>query len=373
MRITDVRVLVVSAPGAWTFVEIETDEGITGVGEGSNVAGTGSLVVADTIRRAAPLLVGEDPTHLDALWHKVYRYHTYLGSRGAPSAAVSAIDVALWDIKAKSAGRPLWDLLGGKHRPGLGLYAGIGMGSPAEELVSNAKAAIEAGFKAVKMDPFSEFGNLGYRSGVLSRRGLREGIERLAAVREAVGPDIEVLIDAHGMYSVPSAIAAANAMEPYDITWMEEPVPPEGVSALRTVRRNTGVPLCVGERLYTRWDFAPILEQGLADYIMPDANWTGGISEMRRIASLAEVYHVPVSPHGANGPLQLVAGATAMITVPNFYRCETGLSSLAGFDEALSHPLDVRDGELFLPDRPGHGFELDRDFVERHRHPEWEG
>ncbi len=383
MRITDVRVHVCkvdvedltrghSASYDWTFVQIDTDEGIAGIGEGSNIAGNGSLVVADTIRRAAHLLIGEDPTHIDRLWHKVYRYFTYVGSRGAPSAAVSAIDVALWDIKGKVAGLPVWNLLGGKHRPTVKLYGNVWYRShhTPEQASEAAKAAVAEGYDALKFDPFPGAG-LSYSDGLIPRKDLREGVEKVAAVRDAVGPDVEILLDLHAKYCVPAAIAVAKAVEPYDVTWIEEPVPPESISALRTVRENTDVPICVGERGYTRWDFAPLLEQGLVDYIMPDPNWTGGITELRKIAALAEVYNVPVSPHDVNGPLQVVAGATTMITVPNFYRQEFSIANLGIYNEALSHALDIRDGELYLPDRPGIGFELDEGFMANYAHPDW--
>jgi len=385
VKITDVRVRSLMTSNRskwgdvhtdWTFVQIETDEGIAGLGEGSNIAGNGSLIVGDVLMRAKHLLIGQDPVHIDRIWHRIYRYYTYLGSRGAVSAAISAVDTALWDIKGKAVGRPVWDLLGGKHRESVPLYANewFEADHTPEEAAVVAKKVVAQGFGAIKFDPFTEGGTNEqnpYTTGIISRRGQAEGIDRIAAVREAVGPDIEILIDLLARYNVPCAIRVARAMEPYDVDWMEEPVPPESLAALRTVRENTNVPISVGERCFTRWDFREILEQGLADYIMPDPNWTGGLTELRKIAAVAEMYNVPMSCHDVNGPMQVVQGATAMIGVPNFYRNEFSVNNIEEYNAALNHPLDIREGSLYLPDRPGHGYELDDEYAATHKHPDW--
>ena len=160
-----------------------------------------------------------------------------------------------------------------------------------------------------------------------------------------------------------TAVRLARRLEPYKIAWFEEPVPPESLAALRSVREQVSVPICVGERLYTRFDFAPILEGRLADYLMPDVVWTGGISELLRIATLAEIYHIPITPHNAMGPIQVIAGAHAMLTIPNFYRLEHSLQSLPLYRACLDQPLDFAGDFLRLPDRPGLGFDLNPDFL----------
>ena len=154
---------------------------------------------------------------------------------------------------------------------------------------------------------------------------------------------------------MPTAVRLARRLEPYRIGWFEEPTPPESLDALRAVREQVSVPICVGERLYTRWDFLPVLEERLADYIMPDVVWTGGISEMMRIATLAEAYHVPVTPHNAMGPLQVVAGAHAMLAVPNFYRLEHNMANVPWYNRCLDRPLDFRGDRLHLSERPRPG------------------
>ena len=253
------------------------------------------------------------------------------------------------------------------------LYTHVVPDSP-EAAADHAKALVADGYVAMKTDPFwpeMEQHHRRYTSGAISAAGASKGIETVAAIRDAVGPEVEVLIDAHGNFNVPTAIDLANRLEPFHITWFEEPVQPDSNDALRQVRESVGVPICVGERLYTRWDFAPVLTEGLADYIMPDILWTGGITELRKIAILAEPFYVPVSPHDANGPINILAGAHTMMTVPNFYRLEYSTALGALYDDVITTPLDIRDGHLHLSDRPGLGVELNLDYIEAHPDPDW--
>jgi galactonate dehydratase len=210
-----------------------------------------------------------------------------------------------------------------------------------------------------------------YTQGVISAAGAANGADNIAAIREAVGPDVEVLIDCHGNFNVPTAINLARRLEPYDIGWYEEPVQPDSLDALRQVKASVNVPICVGERLYTRFDFLPVLKEGLAEYIMPDILWTGGISELRKIANLAETFYIPISPHDANGPINILAGAHTMMTVPNIYRLEFGRGNLDFYNAAVSPALDVRDGWLYLSDRPGLGVDLNVEYLEAHPDPDW--
>jgi len=195
-------------------------------------------------------------------------------------------------------------------------------------------------------------------SGQLPPAQEQRGVDIIAAVRAAVGPHTEILIDAHGRFDVPTAIRLSRRLEPYDIGWFEEPVPAESLAALRQVRDATSIPICVGERLYTRYDFAPVLEARAADYLMPDVTWTGGISELKKIATLAEAYYVPISPHDAGGPVNILAGGHVMLTVPNAHKLETCRATLQSYDAFIDTPLDIRDGHLHLPGRPGLGIDM---------------
>jgi galactonate dehydratase len=390
MKITDLKVYVVDpltarADGAgsaavgraegwetaWTFVQLDTDEGITGFGEASNFPGNGSLIVGDALRRIREFVVGEDPREITRLWHKLFRKAAYLGPRGLPTAVVSGVDIALWDLRGKALGCPVYELLGGKVRERVPLYANgwfAGCESP-DDYVAAARQVVAAGHSAIKLDPFLEMRpfHTGYLAGQISPAGEEQGVSIVAALREALGPAVEILIDAHGHYNVPTAVRLAKRLEPYRIGWFEEPVPPESVTALRAVREQVSLPICVGERLYTRWDFLPVLEQRLADYLMPDVVWTGGISELLRIATLAETYHVPISPHNAMGPLQILAGAHVGMTAPNFYRLEHSVWAIPDYQACLREPIQFNGGFVELTDRPGLGCDLDLEFL--HAHP----
>ena len=181
--------------------------------------------------------------------------------------------------------------------------------------------------------------------------------------------DIEILIDAHGKFNVPTAIDLANRLSAYDIHWFEEPVPVESYHALQQVRDSTNVRISVGERLHTRFEFIPVFEKNLADYVMPDVTWTGGISELKKISTMAEAYYIPVSPHDASGPINIMAGAQVSMTIPNFYKLETIRYDLSGYNCLMDRPLDIRDGNLYLPDEPGLGLNLDEEFLIKHTVP----
>jgi galactonate dehydratase len=391
MKITDVRAYVVNpslgglsrqagdlAEWQWTFVVVDTDEGISGWGESSNVPRNTSLLTGAGVRAVREALVGEDPSDIERLWHKLYRRYTYLGARGFPTTVLSGVDIALWDIKGKALGKPVFDLLGGKFRDVIRLYANgwfVDCRTPAQYAAA-ARRTVRSGHDALKLDPFLEmvpFHTM-YQTGQISPAGEQLGYDIVSAIREAAGPQVEVLIDAHGHYNVPTAIRLGNNLwEQSKIAWFEEPVPPESYDALRQVREHCSAPICVGERLFTRYDFLPLFQQHLTDFIMPDVTWTGGISELKKISTLAEAYHVPVSPHNAQGPGQILAGAHTMMSTPNFYRLEHAVAFIPSYNRYLEKPLQFKDNYLKLWDRPGLGVDLDMDAVMADLHPAWKG
>ena len=352
------------------FVEVDTDEGLIGWGEITTYPGpTANLAVASMVREIGKGLIGRDPSHIETLWQETLRSLTYVGIRGAASAVVSAIDIALWDIRGKVLDQPIYMLLGGPVRDRIGLYCHPPQPEDPVTAATDAKAIVESGHRAFKFDPFMHAipeGNAAYMDGQISIKGAEEATEITAAIREAVGPSIELLIDAHGKYNVPTAIDLARRLEPYDIFWFEEPCPPESYHALKQVREKINLKISVGERLYTRFEFIPIFEDNLADYIMPDVTWTGGISELKKISTLAESYYIPVSPHDASGPINVIAGAQVMMTVPNFYKLETSKYDLSDYNPFIDYPLDIINGDLYLSDRPGLGINLDREYMSAH-------
>jgi galactonate dehydratase len=385
MKITDVKAYVVSPhedyglqdDWYWTFVQVDTDEGVSGYGEASNIPRGGSILTAHTVKALREALVGEDPADIERLWHKMYRRYTYLGGRGLPTTALSGIDIALWDIKGKALGRPVYDLLGGKVHDDVRLYDHFppGVRTPEDHARAIREVTIARGHDAVKLDPFHDMMpyHTAYVTGQPTAETEHYGYEIVRAIREEVGPRFEILIDAHGHYNVPTAIRLANNLfDQSAIEWFEEPLPPESFEGLRQVRQHTRARICVGERLFTRYDFVPVFKDGLADYIMPDVVWTGGISELKKIATMAEAYYIPISPHNAQGSFQIVAGAHVMMTVPNFYRLEHGSSAIPDYNRFLTEPLNFHDGVLTLPDRPGLGYDLNMDEVMPRLAPGWE-
>jgi galactonate dehydratase len=375
MKITDVLTHVVMVhPGLeWVLVELETDEGLTGLGECSDYGSAAHLVAG--IEAIKPMIVGMDARHIEDLWQRLFHRYSDLNGRGYISHLISAIDIALWDLKGKALGVPIYQLLGGRVRESVPLYTHIPDRSTNRSPARAAEAALAvkaAGFAALKTDPFaSQWPNGGPRGGDLVERlppaEIARAAEYLQAVRDAVGPDYELLVDAHARFDVASAIRAARALEPIKPVWFEEPIPVESLNALRQVRENTRVPLCVGERHFTRWDYVDLFRERLVDFVMPDIAWTGGISELRRIASQAEAYFLRISPHDALGPVMFMAAVQVDLTLPNLYRQECVHEFFADYARIITPGLDWHDGAIWPSERPGLGIELDRAGVDKYR------
>lgn len=375
MKITGVKPWLVKSDasywGEFLFVEVTTDEGVSGWGEITTTTKVANRALCALLRQLGTALAGQDPSHIERIWHKVFRSFTYMGSRGAAVECVSAIDIALWDIRGKVLDKPIYELLGGPVRDDVALYTHPDQANftSKEGVIAEIRAIVDSGHTALKFDPFPYQGDReqrdGYLDGAMSRRDEREAAELTALIRETAGSDIEILIDAHGRFDVPTAIRLCRSLEEAgQIDWFEEPVPPESFNALQQVREKVNAPIAWGERGHTRWDFVPILENKLADYIMPDVTWTGGISELKKIATMCEAYYIPVSPHDAAGPINVVAGAHVMMTVPNFYKLETSRWDLSRYNVFIKTPLDNSNGRLKLPRLPGLGLEMNREHLE---------
>jgi len=394
MKITDLKVWVTvpersSVDGSpsgrsYVFLRIDTDEGISGFGEATSSGGGGSIVVGNMIeflrnstaeRDFRETIIGENPEHVDLIWHKLFRRFTGGGGFGGfVTTMLSGIDIALWDIKGKAAGKPIYEILGGGPlREEIELYTHVDPGDPIKA-ANQAKVLAKQGFKALKTDPFMpemRQHHRRYMQGSISPEGAELATETISAIREGVGENIEILIDCHGNFDVPTAIAMARKLEPFNIGWYEEPVQPNSNQALKHVKESVSVPICVGERLYTRWDFIPVLKDRLAEFLMPDILWTGGITEFHKIATLAESFYVPVSPHDASGPINIMAGAHTMMTIPNFYKLEFNHAQLDSHNSLIDKPLDIVDGKLKMSETPGLGIELDVEFIEAHLDEDW--
>ncbi len=375
MKITGVKPWLIKSSasywGEFLFVEVTTDEGVTGWGEITTTTKIANRALCAILSRIGEMIAGENPAHIERLWHKIFRSFTYMGSRGAAVECVSAIDIALWDIRGKVLGQPIYELLGGPVRDEILLYTHPDQRRfhTREGIIAEITAILDSGHTAIKFDPFEyQRGGAerteGYLDGSMSRKDERDAAEQTALIREICGPDVEILIDAHGRFDVPTAVRLCRTLEEAGkIDWFEEPVPPESYNALKQVRDQVNVPISVGERGHTKWDFVPILEGKLADFIMPDVTWTGGITELKKISSLCEAYYIPVSPHDAAGPINVVAGAQVMMTVPNFYRLETSEWNLNKYNDLITTPLDNSGGSLKLTKLPGLGLEMNRDYL----------
>ena len=352
-------------PGEYIFVEVKTDEGITGWGEVTTTHPVANRAVCAILRELGPMIEGDDPIQIEKIWNKIFRRFTYMGSRGASTNAISGIDIALWDIRGKALNQPIYNLLGGAVRDSIELYTHPDPNIGPDEARKQGKEIADSGHKALKFDPYPSMAEEqnGYLSGKMDARGEAEGNEITAAFREGAGPDMELLIDAHGRFDVPTAVRLSRSVSSSNIHWWEEPVPVESTHALKNVRARIELPISVGERLHTRWEFVAVLEQDLTDFLMPDVTWTGGISELKKISTMAEAYYVPISPHDASGPINVLAGAHVMMSVPNFYKLETARHRLDAYDVFIETPIDVREGSLHVPDAPGLGIEINMDFL----------
>ncbi|MEM2904113.1 MAG: galactonate dehydratase [Candidatus Bathyarchaeia archaeon] len=367
MKITDVRTTVCNAmwsPGRgrnFVFVHVSTDEGITGLGE-SFGWGIGPAVVEAAVKAYRPLLIGEDPFDLEKLWRRLYFESFFYTS----PAAYSGIEIALWDIMGKKLGLPVWKLLGGKCRDRVKVYSHAGGAKP-EDLARNASKLVSQGYTAVKFDPF-EVDQLSHSSSISD---ILDAVEKVRAVREAVGRDVEVLIEGHGKFNAHTAIKVGKKLERFDPYFFEEPVPQENVDAMAKVAAHLDLPIATGERVYTRNGFRDYLEKEAADIIQPDLTNTGGISEAKKIAAMAEGYYVPLAPHNPNGPVSTMASVHLAVAIPNFVILEYVANDVPWVGEITAEPIEVKNGHIELPMKPGLGIELNEEEVVKHPATEW--
>jgi galactonate dehydratase len=374
MKITDVKVwLVEGIKYNWTLLKIYTDTGHTGVGEATNWPG--SPIIEAAAKHVGERIIGLDPMRTDFIWTKLYRDLNWIGPFGVSMCAISAVDMALLDLKGKVLGVPCYELLGGAFRKEILLYANYwftGGDFAPEDYVRQAKAVSDAGFTGLKFDPFAHTNYL-YGEDLSSNLSLTPGGQDRAyaitkAVREAVREQFDIMIETHAMLNFKTAIKMSQRLAELDIAWYEEPVGPESAETLKAIRErlDPSVSICVGERHYTRYGIRPVLEKQLCDIIMPDITRCGGPSEMKRMATMAEIYNVLIAPHNPNGPLSTLASAHVCATIPNFFRQEFMFTDVPWRDTVITHPIEVRNGHLILSDRPGLGVDLVEEEMEAH-------
>jgi galactonate dehydratase len=358
VKITSIEPLVVDIESRnWLFVVVETDEGLHGIGEGS-LPGHPRAVAA-AVEEYRDDVVGEDPARIQHLWQLMYR-RPFFRSGAVTLSAMSAIEQALWDIKGKVAGLPVYELLGGRCHDRIKLYANGPSGETLEELADSARALVERGFAAMKT---------GLAEPVLPVQGdgvFRRAAEQLEALRDAVGPEVEIAWDAHGRLSPAMSIRLARAIEPYDVWFLEEPALPENAKALAQVARATSIPVATGERLFTKWAFREVLELGGAALLQPDLSHCGGVLEARAIAAMGEVYYCGFAPHNPLGPVNTIVSAHVAMASPNFVALETCLYPPQWTRDLVTQPLEFVEGYLELSGKPGWGVELDVELCRAH-------
>jgi len=357
MKITALELFKV--PPRWLFLKVSTDEGISGWGE-PVVEGRAETVRA-AVEELSGYLLGRDPFRIEDHFQVLHRGGFY---RGGPvlTSAISGIEQALWDVKGKALGVPVYELLGGAARDRVRVYSWIGGDRPAE-VATAARAQQEAGFTAVKMNATAEMHYIDSHSKV------DEAASRLAAVREACGPEFGVAVDFHGRVHRAMAKALARELGPYRPMFIEEPVLPENNEALREVARHTSAPIATGERLYTRWGFKQLLVDGYADIIQPDLSHAGGILETRKISAMAEAFDVAVAPHCPLGPIALAASLQLDACTPNAFIQEQSLGIHYNRESDLLDYLEdpsvfrYEGGFVAVPEAPGLGVSVDEEKV----------
>ena len=373
MKITDVQACVIgrsepySGGSVWTFVRVYTDEGIVGTGE-CNSAGphTSGFATKEAVLAMKPLLMGQDPMNIGPIYESLRRQGRYGGTTNAPLIFVlTGIENALYDIVGKALGVPVYKLLGGRYRDRIRLYADCHAGETNEPQAYADKAleAIAEGYSAVKFDvDHSGVGKLDPYNWTAGAREMTHIINVIRGTREAIGYEIDLAIDCHGQFDLPSAITLARAVEDLRLMWLEEPVPAENIDALAQVRATTSTVICTGENQYTRFEFIELLQKRATDVIMPDLAKAGGIMEGKRIAEIADAYYVPVAPHNVSSPLGMMAACHAMASVPNFLVLEFHGREIAWWEDLCDGDKPfIHGGWMSVSERPGIGVELNEE------------
>ena len=361
MKITSVRTFpVFYGTRNYLFVKLETDEGIYGVGEfgltWKEKAGIGA------IEHMVAHLVGEDPLNTEKIWQEIFRGDFFPGGR-INMAAQSAIDIALWDIKGKALGQPVYMLLGGRLRDLVECYTGVGGDTP-EKAARAGQERVAEGWRYLRLGVFD-------RDGILDPgTAVRDAVEQFQAVREAVGPEIEICIDVHTRLDPPDTIRLGRKLEPYDPFFIEDPLRCENPQSYRNVRHHISSPLAIGEHYATKWEFRTVIEEELTDYARIDLCIVGGLTEARKIANWCETHYIKIVPHNPLGPVSAAACLHLDLATDNFAVQEGGLVGRPVLEDVFPVQVPYESGCMLPPERPGLGVEFDSEAAEKHPYQE---
>ena len=360
MKITKFKPYIVDCYRTnWVFLKVETDSGLYGWGEASLEYREKTVVEAMLeIERG---VAGCEAANIEAIWQNVNR-EVYFRGGAVYMSALGALEMALWDIKGKAFGVPVYELLGGRVRDRIQCYANAWFAGASEpkEFADKARIAVEAGYKGLKWDPFGS----AYLD--MTPQEFAKAEACVEAVAEVVAGKAELLIEAHGRFNVPTAVRAGDMLATYNVGWFEEPLPPGNLEALADVKRRTKVPIAAGERLYSRWDYVPFFRSRCADYAQPDVTHVGGIAELRRISDMAEAQFLPCCPHNPCGPIANAATLHAAASTLNIRRLETMATDVPWRVQIAREDTSFVDGFLTIPEMPGLGVEIDLEALSNH-------
>ena len=355
MKITDIKTFVVDCFRTnWAFVKVYTDEGIDGVGEATLEYKEHALCGA--VEHIKDVLVGKDPTNIEQIVHDLYR-DSYWRCGPVLMSAISAVEVALWDILGKSLNVPVYKLLGGKTNEKVRIYVNgwfAGAKTP-EQFGEKAMIAVQRGVTAMKWDPFGKT----YMD--ISNKDLDTALKCVAAVREAVGNEVDLLIEGHGRFNVATGIKIAKELEQFKPMLFEEPVPPDNLAALKAVRDKSPVAISAGERLYNLRQYKDMFDLRAADYIQPDISHAGGLMELKKISALADMHYTGFAPHNPSGPVANAATLQLAGCCTNFSILEIMYSDVPWRADVTNEELKYEDGYIYVPDKPGIGIEINEE------------
>jgi galactonate dehydratase len=358
LRITDLEVILMKAGyrGNWIFIRLHTSSGLIGLGEASQ-SGNDSLVIKAT-KKLVEQIKGENPLQVEVLWKKMVKesriLDSYAGRVGA--TAISAIDQCLWDIRGKFFNLPIWRIMGGYHHKKVQLYANINRGltdRSTNGFAEKAKKALKTGFKAIKCAPFDEVHYQNYR-----KKDLELGIERIKQIRSYIGAKIKLLVDCHSRFNLPLALEIIEKLQDYNIYWLEEPVSRVDIDAMRDLSKKSVINIAGGESYFGLLRFWDSIIRGTIHIIMPDVKHAGGLTECKRIATIACIKNIPVAPHNPSGPISTMASVHFATSIPNFLILEYAFDEVE-WRERITQPNEtVEEGFIQLTDKPGLGIKL---------------
>jgi galactonate dehydratase len=384
VKITKLETVWLDAHPHTLWVRVHTDVGLVGLGETYYAPRAVAALIHDVL---ATLLIGRSAFDIERHWANMFATVNFFGFAGAEMRAISAIDIALWDLVGQYTGRPIYDLLGGRVRERVMVYNTCSSWGNYQDYAAwnqdagaLAEDLLRSGIRAMKIWPFDRLAASldmppGQRVSIqaagplahyISPEALREGLQPIEQIRKAVGDRMEIAIEGHCRWDLPASLRIAEALAPYKILWLEEIMPPDNVDAYARLAAQSTVPICAGERLFTRFAFRQLIERKAVDIVMPDIVWTGGLTETRKIADLADTHYLPITTHDTVGPVALWAGAHLALHAPNTMMVETVRGYYLGwYNDVLTESITIREGQLELSDHPGLGAALREEVFQR--------